>query len=142
MQGYLGEKFFLEVARTIPNHILLISALNDEKEIAAALFFKSDQQLFGRYWGSRFNQQFLHFETCYYQGLEYAIKNNMISFDSGAQGEHKIQRGFEPIFTYSNHWIEDIKFSDAIADFLEKESTQIERYKKDAEAHLPFKKSE
>ena len=142
MQGYLGEKFFLEVARTIPNHILLISALNDEKEIAAALFFKSDQQLFGRYWGSRFDQQFLHFETCYYQGLEYAIKNNMLSFDSGAQGEHKIQRGFQPIFTYSNHWIEDIKFSDAIADFLEKESTQIERYKKDAEAHLPFKKSE
>ena len=142
MQGYLGEKFFLEVARTIPNHILLISALNDEKEIAAALFFKSDQQLFGRYWGSRFDQQFLHFETCYYQGLEYAIKNNLLSFDSGAQGEHKIQRGFEPIFTYSNHWIEDIKFSDAIADFLEKESTQIERYKKDAEAHLPFKKSE
>ena len=66
----------------------------------------------------------------------------MLSFDSGAQGEHKIQRGFEPIFTFSNHWIEDIKFSDAIADFLEKESTQIERYKKDAEAHLPFKKSE
>ena len=140
MQGYLELDFFLEVARTIPNHISLISALYDEKEIAAALFFKSDQQLFGRYWGSRFDQQFLHFETCYYQGQEYAIKEGLLSFDSGAQGEHKIQRGFEPIFTYSNHWIEDEKFSDAIADFLKQEAKHTGRYKADAETLLPFKK--
>ena len=142
MQGYLEMDFFLKIAECMPDQILLINAICDEKDIAAALFFKSKEKLFGRYWGSRYEQQFLHFETCYYQGQEYAIEHNLKSFDSGAQGEHKIQRGFEPIFTYSNHWIANKKFSDAVDEFVGEERGHILRYREEAESLLPFKKTQ
>ena len=140
MQGYLDIEFFRKIGETMPEQILLINAVKDNRDIAAALFFKSKDSLFGRYWGSRVEQQFLHFETCYYQGQEYAIENNLAVFDSGAQGEHKIQRGFEPIYTHSNHWIADQNFSRAIRNFLEDERGHIDQYKIQAESLLPFKK--
>ena len=140
MQGYLDKEFFRKIGETMPEQILLINAVKDNRDIAAALFFKSKDSLFGRYWGSRVEQQFLHFETCYYQGQEYAIENNLAVFDSGAQGEHKIQRGFEPIYTHSNHWIADQNFSRAIRNFLEEERGHIDQYKIQAESLLPFKK--
>ena len=140
MQGYLDIEFFRKIGETMPEQILLINAVKDNRDIAAALFFKSKDSLFGRYWGSRVEQQFLHFETCYYQGQEYAIENNLAVFDSGAQGEHKIQRGFEPIYTHSNHWIADQNFSRAIRNFLEEERGHIDQYKIQAESLLPFKK--
>jgi len=140
MQGYLDIEFFRKIGETMPEQILLINAVKDHRDIAAALFFKSKDSLFGRYWGSRVDQQFLHFETCYYQGQEYAIENNLAVFDSGAQGEHKIQRGFEPIYTHSNHWIADQNFSRAIRNFLEEERGHIDQYKIQAESLLPFKK--
>ena len=140
MQGYLDIEFFRKIGETMPEQILLINAVKDNRDIAAALFFKSKDSLFGRYWGSRVEQQFLHFETCYYQGQEYAIENNLAVFDSGAQGEHKIQRGFEPIYTHSNHWIADQNFSRAIRNFLEEERCHIDQYKIQAESLLPFKK--
>ena len=140
MQGYLDIEFFRKIGETMPEQILLINAVQDHRDIAAALFFKSKDSLFGRYWGSRVEQQFLHFETCYYQGQEYAIENNLAVFDSGAQGEHKIQRGFEPIYTHSNHWIADQNFSRAIRNFLEEERGHIDQYKIQAESLLPFKK--
>ena len=140
MQGYLDIEFFRKIGETMPEQILLINAVKDNRDIAAALFFKSKDSLFGRYWGSRVEQQFLHFETCYYQGQEYAIENNLAIFDSGAQGEHKIQRGFEPIYTHSNHWIADQNFSRAIRNFLEEERGHIDQYKIQAESLLPFKK--
>ena len=140
MQGYLDIEFFRKIGETMPEQILLINAVKDNRDIAAALFFTSKDCLFGRYWGSRVEQQFLHFETCYYQGQEYAIENNLAVFDSGAQGEHKIQRGFEPIYTHSNHWIADQNFSRAIRNFLEEERGHIDQYKIQAESLLPFKK--
>ena len=140
MQGYLDIEFFRKIGETMPEQILLINAVKDNRDIAAALFFKSKDSLFGRYWGSRVEQQFLHFETCYYQGQEYAIENNLAVFDSGAQGEHKIQRGFEPIYTHSNHWIADQNFSRAIRNFLKEERGHIDQYKIQAESLLPFKK--
>lgn len=140
MQGYLDIEFFRRIGETMPEQILLINAVKDNYDIAAALFLKSKDSLFGRYWGSRVEQQFLHFETCYYQGQEYAIANNLAVFDSGAQGEHKIQRGFEPIYTHSNHWIADQNFSRAIQNFLEEERGHIDQYKIQAESLLPFKK--
>ena len=109
-------------------------------DIAAALFFKGEDSLFGRYWGSRVDQQFLHFETCYYQGQEYAIENGIQVFDSGAQGEHKIQRGFAPVYTYSNHWLSNEEFSRAVENFLKEEKPHVKEYKKQAEKLLPFKK--
>ncbi|NKB34650.1 MAG: GNAT family N-acetyltransferase [Pseudomonadales bacterium] len=142
MQGYLEQDFFRVIAETMPEQIFLINATQDNQDIAAALFFKNSEKLFGRYWGCRRDHQFLHFETCYYQGQDYAIDHKLKSFDSGAQGEHKIQRGFEPIFTYSNHWIANQGFADAIESFLTEERAHIYRYRAEAESLLPFKKQQ
>ena len=139
MQGYLEQDFFNTVAECMPEQIFMINAMQGEQDIAASLFFKNNEKLFGRYWGCRRDLQFLHFETCYYQGQDYAIKHKLKSFDSGAQGEHKIQRGFEPIFTYSNHWIANQRFADAIDNFLTEERNHIQRYRAEAETLLPFK---
>lgn len=141
MQGYLKQDFFRMVAETMPEQLLMINATQDNRDIAAALFFKNSEKLFGRYWGSAKDYQFLHFETCFYQGQDYAIEHDLKSFDSGAQGEHKIQRGFEPILTYSNHWLAKPEFEDAIRNFLKEEETHIKRYMEDAQSLLPFKQS-
>ena len=140
MQGYLSQDFFSELGQEMPEQLVMVVALNGEKMIAAALFFRNSEKLFGRYWGSSQDYQFLHFETCYYQGQEYCIQQNLKSFDSGAQGEHKIQRGFEPIITYSNHWIANEGFATAINTFLDEERPHIERYQREASSLLPFKK--
>ena len=139
MQGYLDIEFFRKIGEAMSEQILLINAVRDNSDIAAALFLKGEDSLFGRYWGSRVDQQFLHFETCYYQGQEYAIENGIQVFDSGAQGEHKIQRGFVPVCTYSNHWLAKEEFSRAVESFLKEEKTHIMEYKKQAEKLLPFK---
>lgn len=141
-QGYLSQQFFRAIGKTMPEQILLINAVQEGREIAAALFFKNADNLFGRYWGSSADYQFLHFETCYYQGQDYAIEKGIVTFDSGAQGEHKIQRGFEPLITYSNHWLAHTAFADAVKNFLEEERPHIEGYRKSAEAMLPYKVKE
>lgn len=140
MQGYLSQAFFVEIGRQMPEQLFMVVAMEEEKMIAAALFFRNSEKLFGRYWGSLRDYQFLHFETCYYQGQEYCIEHKLKSFDSGAQGEHKIQRGFEPITTYSNHWIANESFAQAINNFLDEEREHIERYQTEAATLLPFKK--
>ncbi len=139
MQGYLNQEFFQILSSTMPEKLFMISAEQDGKDIAAALFFKSSDTLFGRYWGSARDQQFLHFETCYYQGQDYCIERGLKSFDSGAQGEHKIQRGFEPIVTHSNHWIGNKGFADAIENFLKEERPHIKHYIQQARSLLPYK---
>jgi len=138
--AYLTLPFFLEIARLMPEKILLVLAKKDDYYIAGALSFKDDAALYGRYWGCDEEWQFLHFETCYYQGIEYCIKHKLQKFDSGAQGEHKIQRGFEPVFTYSNHWISHPQFSAAINEFIKEETNHLSQYQVLAEKHLPFKK--
>ena len=140
MQGYLSQDFFAELAQLMPEQLFMIVALDGESMIAAALFFRNNEKVFGRYWGSAQDYQFLHFETCYYQGQEYCIEHKLQSFDSGAQGEHKIQRGFEPITTYSNHWIANEGFAEAINRFLDEERSHIEQYQSEASSLLPFKK--
>ena len=142
MQGYLNENFFHMLSSTMPEQLFINSAIKDGQTIAAALFFKSEQQLFGRYWGSAQDYQFLHFETCYYRGQDYCIEHGLKSFDSGAQGEHKIQRGFEPIITHSNHWISNPQFADAISNFLDEEEEHIKRYIEQAKTHLPYKQNQ
>lgn len=140
MQGYLSQDFFTELGKSMPEQLFMIVALDGDKMIASALFFRNSEKLFGRYWGSARDYQFLHFETCYYQGQEYCIQHGLKSFDSGAQGEHKIQRGFEPIITHSNHWIANEGFAQAINNFLDEERPHIERYQAEASMLLPFKK--
>jgi predicted N-acyltransferase len=98
----------------MPEQILLVLARKDNRYIGAALSFIGAQTLYGRYWGCYDEYHSLHFETCYYQGLEYCLEHGLQRFDSGAQGEHKISRGFEPITTHSAHWIQNSQFSSEI----------------------------
>ena len=136
---YLTDEFFRLVAKSMPGNLLLVLAKKDGEYIAGALSFIGSDCLYGRYWGCIEEYQFLHFETCYYQGIEYCIDKGLQRFDSGAQGEHKIQRGFEPELTWSNHWIAHPEFDQAISRFLEDEEKYIRRYQKEAAQYLPFK---
>jgi predicted N-acyltransferase len=138
-QPYLNLAFFQQIAATMGEQLLLILAVKDDKTIAAALSFIGADTLYGRYWGCYEEYNNLHFEACYYQGLDYCIEHGLKRFDSGAQGEHKISRGFEPITTYSAHWLKDARFAKAIDQFLAKEQKAVQFYKKDAASYLPFK---
>ena len=140
--GYLSDKFFPLLASLMGEQIVVIQAIKDQQWIAAALCFEDSQTLYGRYWGCLDEYPNLHFETCYYQGIEYAIKKGIKRFDPGAQGEHKIQRGFQPTSTHSYHYIDHPEFRHAIGNFLETETPQIDNYKKEAAALLPFKKTD
>lgn len=137
--GYLNREFFLGLGGAIGQHCVLVMAYREQQAVAGALYFRSADTLYGRYWGCEQELDCLHFETCYYQGIEYAIKHGLQRFDPGAQGEHKIQRGFTPIKTWSNHWIADPGFADAIADFSRREQQQIDQYISSASTYLPFK---
>lgn len=139
--GYLQQAFFEKIAREIPEHLVLVMARHNNQYIAGALNLKDSDTLYGRYWGCIKELDQLHFEACYYQGIEYCIKQKLKYFDPGAQGEHKIQRGFRPTKTYSNHLILDERFKTAIDNFLEEEASHTEIYQKEAEQYLPFKKN-
>ncbi len=137
--AYLNIDFFKQLAETMPDQILMVLACKEQNYLGAALSFVGEQTLYGRYWGCQEEYNNLHFETCYYKGLEYCLEHNLQRFDSGAQGEHKISRGFEPVYTYSAHWINNNRFSKLIADFLAREKVYMEQYKLDCDQRLPFK---
>jgi len=138
-QGYLTEAFFQMIGKSLPQNLMMVQAFQQKEMVAAALFFKDARTLYGRYWGCRQEFDQLHFEACYYQGIEYAIAKKLQRFDPGAQGEHKIQRGFTPLLTYSHHLIRDSAFRQAVAQFLDAETQQVQQYKLLASERLPFK---
>lgn len=138
-QGYLNRAFFEEILANMPGDIRLLMVSNGTKKVAAALFFIGQQSFYGRYWGCLDDYSGLHFETCYYQGIEYCIEHNLQRFDAGAQGEHKTLRGFEPMDTVSWHWLKEPVFRDAIADFLQRERQHIASYKNQVNTLLPYK---
>jgi uncharacterized protein len=140
MPPYLNLDFFLKCAATMGERLLLVFALKDDNYVGSALSFVGGDTLYGRYWGCHEEFNVLHFEACYYQGLDYCIANGLQRFDSGAQGEHKIARGFEPVTTYSAHWFQDERFAKAIEQFLVREKSAVSFYKDDAANYLPFKK--
>ncbi len=139
-EPYLNLAFFLELGRSMPEQILLIMAEKAGRPIAGALSFLDEETFYGRYWGCEEEWQFLHFETCYYQGIDYCIEKGIRRFDAGAQGEHKIQRGFEPVLTFSNHWIAHAQFRKAIAAFIADEARHVQAYSQHAGDFLPFRK--
>ena len=140
--GYLNETFFQQLVDTLGERVVLVCARADDRIVAAGLFFHDDSTLYGRYWGCREEYDFLHFEVCYYQGIEFAIEEHLQRFDAGAQGEHKLLRGFEPVETCSLHWIAHPSFADAIEHFLNQESKMIERHLQQAREVLPFRKAD
>ena len=137
--GYLNREFFTETAAGMGEQAVLVMAYHEEVAVAGALYFKSGDTLFGRYWGAEREFDCLHFEACYYRGIEYCIANGLRRFDPGAQGEHKIQRGFRPVKTFSNHWIADPQLSAAVGDFTQREHAQTDSYISQAAELLPFK---
>lgn len=139
--GYLTEAFFNMLLKDLSDNLLLVIALRDERPIASALYLFDEHQLCGRYWGSMEDVDGLHFECCYYQGIEFCIERGIKSFNPGTQGEHKILRGFEPIFCYSNHCLQEPAFHHAIERFLQQETPEIKQYKDNAASLLPFKQS-
>lgn len=140
MPPYLNFDFFQQCAQSMGDKILLIFALKGGGYVGGSLSFIGAETLYGRYWGCREEYDALHFEACYYQGVEYCIQRRLRRFDSGAQGEHKIARGFEPVSTYSAHWFTDDNFAQAVERFLAEEKTFIHQYRQEASALLPFKK--
>ncbi|MEM1404850.1 MAG: GNAT family N-acetyltransferase [Pseudomonadota bacterium] len=140
--GYLTREFFTEVAPRLGSQVLLAMAEQDGKPIAGAMYFRDEETLYGRYWGCIKNVDFLHFEACYYQGIEYCIRHGLKRFDPGAQGEHKIQRGFEPTITRSSHWVARPELDAAISDYTRSEQKHIEQYRQDACSMLPFRQED
>ncbi len=137
--GYLTRDFFLQTAPSLGDQVIMVVARHSGRAVAAALYFRSSTTLYGRYWGCSEDFDCLHFEACYYRGIEYCIAEGLQRFDPGAQGEHKIQRGFRPVNTYSNHWIADPRLAEAVADFTRREKPHIEAYRRDAASLLPFR---
>ena len=139
--NYLTKNFFKELIINFKDKILLIMAVKDKDMIACAINFISQSHLYGRLWGTKYDIPFLHFELCYYQAIEYAIRNKIKIVEAGAQGEHKLQRGYVPTKTWSAHWIKDKEFGIAIKNFLDKESDLINSQKNQLNELSPYKLS-
>lgn len=131
--------FFVEIAKTMGEQIRLVVARRRDEMIGAAYFLVGEKSLYGRYWGANEAIPGLHFEACYYQGIEYCIAKGLQRFEPGAQGEHKISRGFLPTRTWSYHWIAHPGFRAPIADFLERESIMMDDYHRRLMEKSPFR---
>jgi len=139
--GYLNRAFFRYLGEHMADRLLMVIArTNDGKMLASSLFLHDDRRLYGRYWGALEDISCLHFETCFYQGIEFCIERGLSGFDPGTQGEHKLLRGFEPVKSVSFHWIADRRFAAAIADFLNRERPATDAWRERAAAFLPYKK--
>jgi hypothetical protein len=137
----LSAEFFQHLGEALSNNVLVVIARDQDSIVAASLFFRSDSHLYGRVWGCEAYARDLHFECCYYQGIEYCIANQLEWFDPGAQGEHKLSRGFLPRKTWSGHWIAQPEFRSAIAKFLQQEQEYIDDYQVQLMRHSPYRKT-
>jgi predicted N-acyltransferase len=137
-EPYLNLAFFKRIAATMPDQLMLKIARHGASPIAVAIFFVGADALFGRYWGAGGNYHSLHFETCYYQGIEYCIEHRLQRFEPGTQGEHKVPRGFVPTLTSSAHDVVDRRFATAIRDFARREARGIDQYAAAVNEHVPY----
>jgi predicted N-acyltransferase len=137
---YLTRSFFDLAHRTMRDDILLILARRDGRWIAGALNFIGRETLYGRYWGCIEDHDCLHFETCYYQAIEFAIETGLRWVEAGAQGAHKLARGYEPVTTRSMHWIPDPGFRRAVADYLQHERAAVDEETMALRGMMPFRK--
>ncbi len=139
---YLNQAFFSQISQTMPENLVVILARYGSDPIAAAICFRSDEALYGRYWGSLADFHSLHFEACYYQGIDYCITEGLRRFEPGTQGEHKISRGFVPTTTWSNHWLSDSQFDGALRELLQREQLQVDAYMNELASHLPYRQNQ
>jgi predicted N-acyltransferase len=136
---YLNREFFAAIAATMPRNLLIVLARYEGTPIAAAICFRGDTTLYGRYWGSAGDFHSLHFETCYYQGIDYCIREGLARFEPGTQGEHKVARGFVPQATWSCHWLRDADFHRAVASFVNRETRHVDAYMEEVDEHVPYR---
>ncbi|NIM69935.1 MAG: GNAT family N-acetyltransferase [Xanthomonadales bacterium] len=137
--GYLTRDFFQRLLSSAREQLLLVVARRGERIVGSALFLFDRHNLYGRYWGALEEVSCLHFEACFYQGIEFCIERGLRRFDPGTQGEHKLIRGFEPVTTHSCHWIADPEFRRAIGSYLQLERRGRERYRQRAAEFLPYR---
>ena len=135
----LNLAFFKRIGETMPHNILLIVASLNGQAIACAINFYTRHALYGRSWGTLQYHAGLHFETCYYQAIEFCIEQGITTFEGGAQGEHKLARGFLPVTTWSAHWLQHPEFSRAVENFLQREAGSISQYVDELNDSNPFK---
>lgn len=138
---YLTREFYSRVGEAMRDRILLVMARRAGRWIAGALNFIGSDALYGRYWGAVEHHPFLHFELCYYQAIEYAIAHGLRLVEAGAQGEHKLARGYVPVTTYSSHYIADPGLRRAIADYLKRERAYVDAAGEELAALAPFRKT-
>src|SRR6185436_11549072 len=137
---YLTRKFFSLIGESMGRDVMLVMARRNGSWIAGAINFIGSDSLFGRNWGAIEHHPFLHFEVCYYQAIEFAIERGLRRVEAGAQGEHKLARGYRPVTTYSAHYIADPRFRHAVEDYLERERDQIAFTHEALEEAAPFRK--
>jgi hypothetical protein len=135
----LTPEFLRHLALAMPRQLLLILAEREGRTIAGALCLRGQDSLYGRYWGADETLPGLHFETCYYQGIEYCLREGLARFEPGAQGEHKVARGFLPVLTHSRHYVRDQRFAEALRPWCEQERTGSLRYRDAVLLHSPYR---
>lgn len=135
----LSLEFLRHLARELPQALVIFLAQRDGAAIAGALCLRGGDTLYGRYWGADLNLPGLHFETCYYQGIDYCLREGLHRFEPGAQGEHKIARGFLPTEVRSRHWLAHPGFGRALREWCRDEAASVRRYAATLAAHSPFK---
>ena len=140
--AYLKKRFFKEIGALIPECIVLVMARHEGRYVAGALNLLGSDTLFGRNWGCAADFEFLHFEACYYAAIDFAIERGLSRVEAGAQGQHKLQRGYEPVPTYSAHWIRDPNFRNAVKRFLEAERADMAMEREHLKTLLPFRESD
>jgi predicted N-acyltransferase len=138
-EPYLNREFFAAIAKSMPENLLVVLARHQGVPIATAICFRSSTTLYGRYWGSGGDFHSLHFETCYYQGIDYCIREGLARFEPGTQGEHKVARGFVPQPTWSCHWLRDVAFHRAVGSFLARETRHVDAYIDEVGEHVPYR---
>ena len=137
---YLNLKFFERIGATMPENLLLVVGSIQGDDVCASLCIHNGETLYGRYWGAIGYSPGLHFETCYYQPLEFCIARGIQTFEGGAQGAHKLSRGFLPVECVSAHWLKHPQFAGAVENYLKREAAGIHRYVDELNEHSPFKK--
>jgi hypothetical protein len=137
-EPYLNLDFFKRISASMPDELMLKVARMGREPIAVAIFFVGSEALYGRYWGAGGNFHSLHFEACYYQGIEYCIEKQLQRFEPGTQGEHKVPRGFVPTLTHSAHYIADPRFAAAIRDYAQREARGVDTYAAAVQSHVPY----
>lgn len=138
---YLTREFFLDYGRRPDTAVRLVLAYEGTVMVAVAILLRGQDTLYGRHWGAADRYNGLHFETCYHQGIEYCIGEGLAHFDAGAQGEHKLARGFVPEITRSVHWLADERLFDAVADHLDRERAWVGEREALLEAHVPYRRA-